>query len=106
MPTVIQVKSYVREDEQGALRLGESGVSLDSVVIAYQEGLTAEAIQEQYPALSLEDVYGGIAFYLANRDEVHRYLERQEQKWEELRKKIAQNPSPVVERLRAMRNHS
>ncbi len=39
---VIQVKNYVFEDEHGALRAGQSGVSLDSVVIAYQEGLTAE----------------------------------------------------------------
>ena len=103
---VIQVKNYVLEDEHGALRVGQSGVSLDSVVIAYQEGLTAEAIQEQYPTLSLEEVYGGIAFYLANGDEVHRYLQQQHQRWEELRQKVAKNPSPVVQRLSAMRKRS
>ena len=101
---MIQMKNYVIEDEQGALRVGQSGVSLDSVVIAYREGLTAEAIQEQYPSLTLEEVYGGIAFYLANRDEVHDYLKQQDQRWEELRQKVDANPSPVVERLRAMRN--
>jgi uncharacterized protein (DUF433 family) len=101
---VIQTKNYVFEDKQGALRVGQSDVSLDSVVIAYQEGLTAEAIQEQYPTLTLEEVYGAIAFYLANREEVHRYLEKQDRRWEQLRKKLAENPSPVVERLRAMRS--
>ena len=103
---VIQVKNYIVEDERGALRLGQSGVSLDSVVIAYEEGLTAEAIQEQYPALSLEEVYGGIAFYLANRDEVHCYLQQQEQRWDNLRQRVEKSPSPLIERLRAIRNRS
>lgn len=86
--------------------MGQSGVSLDSVVIAYQDGLTAEGIQEQYPALTLEEVYRGIAVYLANCAEMDAYLKRQAQRWEELRQKTAKNPSPVVERLRAMRNRS
>jgi uncharacterized protein (DUF433 family) len=98
------VKSYVRQDEEGAFRIGASDVSLDSVVIAHQEGLTAEAIQEQYPSLSLEEVYGGITFYLANRSEVDKYLQQQEQRWQEVRQKLANTPSPVVERLRAIRD--
>ena len=67
-------KRYVEEDSQGALRVGSLGISLDSVVIAFQQGHSAETIQQLYPALSLEEVYGAIAYYLANRDEVHQYL--------------------------------
>jgi hypothetical protein len=78
------------------------GVSLDSVVIAFQQGHSAETIQQLYPALSLEEVYGAIAFYLTNRDEVHQYLERQEQLWDQVRHRAAQNPSPVVQRLRSL----
>ena len=100
---MIASKVYVHEDEQGALRVGSTGVALDSVVHAFQQGHSAETIREQYPALSLEDVYGAIAFYLANREEVHRYLERQEQRWQELRQRAEQTPSPVVERLRTMK---
>ncbi len=103
---MIPSKVYVHEDEQGALRVGSTGVSLDSVVHAFQQGHSAETIREQYPALSLEDVYGAIAFYLANRDEVQRYLERQEQRWQEPRQRVEQSPSPVVERLRALRRVS
>jgi uncharacterized protein (DUF433 family) len=102
--TAMVVKNYVQEDERGALRIGASGVSLDSVVIAFHDGLTAEAIQEQYPALNLEEVYGGITFYLANRAEVDSYLQRQEQRWQEVRQKLATTPSSVVERLRAIRD--
>ena len=94
-------KRYVEKDSQGALRVGSPGVSLDSVVIAFQQGHSAETIQQLYPALSLEEVYGAIAYYLANRDEVDQYLERQAQLWDQVRERAAQNPSPVVQRLRA-----
>ena len=96
-------KQYVERDEQGTFRVGRLGVSLDSVVIAFQQGHPAESIQQQYPALSLEEVYGAIAFYLANRKDVHEYFARQEQRWDEMRQRIEQNPSPVVARMRATR---
>ncbi|MFI5453965.1 MAG: DUF433 domain-containing protein [Isosphaerales bacterium] len=92
----------MEEDSQGALRVGSLGVSLDSVVIAFQQGHSAETIQQLYPALSLEEVCAAIAFYLANRDEVDQYLERQEQLWDQVQERAAQNPSPVVQRLRAL----
>ena len=94
-------KRYVEEDSQGALRVGSLGVSLDSVAIAFQQGHSAETIQQLYPALSLEEVYGAIAFYLANQHEVDQYLERQEQLWDQVRQR-RQNPSAVVQRLRAL----
>jgi uncharacterized protein (DUF433 family) len=99
---MIQDKTYVRRTEQGALRVGELDVSLESVVIAYRQGYSAETIQQLYPALSLEEVYGAIAFYLANQDEVNQYLKCQEGQWQQLRKSRAASPSPVVARLRSL----
>jgi uncharacterized protein (DUF433 family) len=96
-------KTYVRTDEQGARRIGSTRVSLDSVVIAYQQGHSPETIRQQYPALTLEEVYGAITYYLANREDVERYLERQQQLWNDLRQRADQQPSPVVERLRQLR---
>ena len=95
-------KPYVR-DENGVLRVGEADLSLDSVVIAFQDGLAPEAIQLQYPALTLEEVYGAITYYLANREAVDEYLAQQAQRWTELRRTSEQTPSPVVTRLRALR---
>jgi uncharacterized protein (DUF433 family) len=65
-----QTKRYVEPDSQGVVRVGSLGVSLDSVVIAFQDGRSPETIQQLYPALSLEEVYGAVAYYLANRNEV------------------------------------
>jgi len=99
---MVNGKTYVRESESGALRIGELDVSLDSVVVAYQQGYSAETIQQLYPALTLEEVYGAITFYLANLDEVERYLERQKDRWQEVRQATKAAPSAVVARLRAL----
>jgi uncharacterized protein (DUF433 family) len=99
---MISSKNYVAEDSYGVLRVGSLGVSLDSVVIAFQQGHSAETIQQLYPVLTLEEVYGAVAFYLANRDEVHQYLERQDKLWNQLRDRADQSPSPVVQRLRTL----
>lgn len=99
-----EAKSYVRTDEYGVLRVGQTRVSLDSVVYAFRDGHSAEAIGEQYPALTLEEVYGAITYYLANRAEVDPYLERQDKVWEEQRRRAEQTPNPLRERLRALQS--
>jgi uncharacterized protein (DUF433 family) len=101
-PLDVTAKVYVVEDEQGALRVGDHRVSLDSVVITFQQGHSAETIQQRYPALRIEEVYGAIAYYLAHRDDVHRYLERQDRLWDQLRQQADQTPSAVVQRLRGV----
>jgi uncharacterized protein (DUF433 family) len=96
-------KSYVRLDEKGVLRVGAGRVMLDSVVAAFDEGHSPETIRQQYPALSLEEVYGSLAYYLAHVPEVTDYLRRQGAVWNEWQARSEQRPSPVVERLRALR---
>jgi uncharacterized protein (DUF433 family) len=96
-------KAYVRSDENGALRVGKTKVSLDSVVYAFKQGHSPETIQQQYPSLSLEEIYGAITYYLGNREEVDGYLKRQEQLWDQLRQQSEQAHNPVVQRLRALR---
>ncbi|MCI0357979.1 MAG: hypothetical protein L0211_05825 [Planctomycetaceae bacterium] len=97
---MVQGKIYVTENERGGWRVGKLDVSLDSVVIAYRQGFSAETIQQLYPALTLEEVYGAIAFYLANQAAVSKYLEGQEVHWQELHQRIHERPSPVAARLR------
>jgi uncharacterized protein (DUF433 family) len=95
--------SYVWKDEHGALRVGGTQVPLDSIVAAFEEGHSPEAIRQQYPSLSLEEVYGAIAYCLGHPEEVRAYLESQGRLWDEWRRKARERPSPVVERLRALR---
>lgn len=59
--------------------VGHTRVTLDTVIEAFQEGATAEAIVQQYPSLDLADVYAVIGYYLHRRPEVEAYLEGQRQ---------------------------
>lgn len=95
-------RRYVRLDEHGVMRIGNSRVMLDAIVAGFEQGHSPETLQQQYPALSLEEVYGAITYYLAHTDEVKAYLKRQDEVWEAWRAKSTGRPSPVVERLRAL----
>jgi uncharacterized protein (DUF433 family) len=92
-----QSKSYVRTDEYGVMRVGATRVMLDSVVAGFQQGHSPETIQQQYPALSLEEVYGAIAWYLAHTEEAEQYLARQAAVW---------NPHDHCKSLIFLRCHS
>lgn len=73
--------TYV-EQRDGAYMISGTRVSLDSIVYAFLGGQSAESIAQAFPVLTLEQVYGAIAFYLAHRDEVDRYLDAQRQDFE------------------------
>ena len=95
-------KPYIRIDENGVMRVAGSRVMLDSVVAGFQQGHSPETIRQQYPALTLEEVYGAITYYLAHVDEVTEYLRRQDAVWEEARLKSQKRQNPVTERLCAL----
>jgi uncharacterized protein (DUF433 family) len=67
------LKEYVKKVE-GVYRIGETRVSLDSLVYLFREGMSAESMVESYPTMTLEQVHGALAFYLANQEEIESYL--------------------------------
>jgi hypothetical protein len=58
---------------------------LDSLVYAYLNGQTAEAIAQAFPLLTLEQVYGALAWYLAHRETIDAHLRQGAQDYERLR---------------------
>ena len=66
-------KEYV-EQRGGGYYLAGSRVSLDSIVYAFLRGESPEAIADSFSAATMEQVFGAIAFYLANQDSVDAYL--------------------------------
>jgi uncharacterized protein (DUF433 family) len=98
-----QEKTYVRVDENGVYRVADTRVVLDSVLAGFHQGHSPETIRQQYPALTLEEVYGSIAYYLAHGAQIDAYLQRQDAVWQHWLNRSEQQPSAVVERLRALR---
>lgn len=91
------------EQRDGGYYVRGTRVSLDSVVYAFHGGDSPETIQQNFPVLDLEQVYGAIAFYLGHQSDVDTNIEQGE---EELRRLIPpfseQRPEAYV-RLRRMR---
>jgi len=89
-------------DAAGVFRVGDSRVTLDTVVGAFRDGATAEEIAEQYPAISLGQVYAVIAYYLAHTAEVDDYLLAREQTAAEVRQANERLFDPTGIRARLM----
>lgn len=97
-----EIESYVRTDEHGVMRVADTHVMLDSVLASFDQGHSPEAIRSQYPSLTLEQIYGAIAYCLAHQEEIRQYLQRQDAEWSKWRKVAEQRRPAVVDRLRAM----
>ena len=80
-----------------------SRVSLESVVFLFLDGASPETIVDEFPTLSLEQVYGAITFYLADRPKIDAYLTESEGLWEDARQNQSPIPSALRERLERAR---
>jgi uncharacterized protein (DUF433 family) len=78
------MKEYI-EQRDGGYYIAGTRVSLDSVVYAFLRGESPEGIAESFPALSLEHIFGALAFYSANRETVDAYLSAGRAEFEALR---------------------
>jgi uncharacterized protein (DUF433 family) len=70
-------KDYV-ERVGDAYRVTGSRVSLDSIVYSFWNGESPESIVQSFPTLTLEQVYGAIAYYLDHQDEIDEYIRQGE----------------------------
>ena len=92
---------YVQKTLEGGWRIADSRVSLDSIVYSYWENKSPETIAEEFPTLSVEQIYGAIAFYLKNKVEIDHYLSQQDIKWQQLAQESEARHEPLLNRLRA-----
>ncbi len=79
-----------RWDEAGGIRIGQSRVTLDSLLAAYHSGSTPEEIAVQYSILHLEEIYSAIAYYLSHPQQIDSYLEQRHRKQEQQRSEFVQ----------------
>src|SRR5882724_8862686 len=62
-------------DADGVIRVGNTRVTVDTVIWAFNQGQTPETIVQKFPAVSLADVYAVIAYYLQHQSELIEYLQ-------------------------------
>ena len=94
------------EQRDGGYWITGTRVSLDTAVYAFLRGAAPESIAQSVPSVTLEQVYGAIAFYLSHRDEIDAYLGQGDVDFEEMRKEArAANPL-LYRKLEAAKNKS
>ncbi len=93
-------KEYI-EQRDGNYYVAGTRISLDSIVHAFRRGESPEAICQNFELLSLEEVYGAIAYYLAKEAEIDCYLSRRSEQWAEGKRNA--EPLPASLRARLMR---
>lgn len=99
----MKLNDYVERRGEGWFVTG-SRVSIDSIIYAFQDGLSPEAIvRECLPTLNLEQVYGSITFYLGNRAELDGYLETWKAKGKAWRQKRQVSEPAFSQRMAAAR---
>ena len=69
--------SYV-EYRDNVYRVAGTRVALDSIVQRFWAGDAPESIVQSFPVLTLEQVYGAIAYYLRHQARIDMYLKQAE----------------------------
>ena len=91
------------EKRAGSYYIYGTRISLASLVYAYLDGYAAEGIQECYPLLTLEQIHGGLAFYLGHRAEVEADLEEKRERYDQQRQIIRSADPAFYEQMAARR---
>jgi uncharacterized protein (DUF433 family) len=89
----------------GVIRVSGTRVTLDSILLAFNDGATPEEIAQQYPAVPLADIYHLIGYRLRHAAEMEEYLRRRLRESRELQQQneARWRPDGVRQRLLSRR---
>jgi uncharacterized protein (DUF433 family) len=94
---------YLESHSPDDIRVRGTRVGVEHVLEAYLAGSVPEEIALEFPAVTLEQVHGTIAWYLRNRTEVDAYLERWHSRAREARTEQPRAGQPdLIRRLRRL----
>ncbi len=95
-------------DDCARIRVKGTRVAIEVLLEEFNQGVTAEQIQQHYPSVTREQVYATITYYLHKQAEIDAYLKKSRevaeaayQEWLRTHK-----PSPLEERMRKVREAS
>jgi uncharacterized protein (DUF433 family) len=64
--------------EDGVTRVGNTDLTLETVVTEFEEGAIPDDIVNRHPGVHLADLYSVLSFYLSRRRDVETYLQERE----------------------------
>lgn len=93
-------KEYIEQRDEGYYITGKR-ISLDSVVYAFHRGAAPESILRSFPLLTLEEIYGAIAYYLSHQPEIDEHLAKGEEEYEKQRQAARSADPEFYKRMEA-----
>jgi uncharacterized protein (DUF433 family) len=96
-------KDYIEKRETGYYVIG-SRIPIDSIVHNFLNGDSPETIRSSFPTLTLEEVYGAIAFYLGHRDAVEASIAIDEEKLANLLQSYREKDPSLFKKLEEARH--
>jgi uncharacterized protein (DUF433 family) len=85
------------------IRVKASRIDVEFLIRAFNEGYSPGRIRQQFPTLSLEQVYATITYYLANKPKLDDYILQGERIGDAYYQEWLKDPPPIVLRLRALK---
>jgi len=91
------------DEEDGALRIAGTRVGLSSILAGFQEGESLEKIAQEFPTVTLAQVYGAIAYYLENKKPIDDFLAEVDREFECRVRPLSETNPELFARLQAAR---
>ena len=84
----------LKQWRDGSIRIRNSRLLIDMVIGLHRQGAYPEEIFEAFPSVSytVADIYAVIAYYLAHKSELDKYLATRKQESEKIWKEIEADP--------------
>ncbi len=93
----MNIKDYFNFNSEFDIQIRGHRIAIQHVLDEYLRGKGPDELLRRFPTLSLEKIYATILYYLANKEEVDRYLERERLMSEEADKLIkAYGTTPML----------
>lgn len=86
-PLPVEIGSYtallhIHKDERGVAWIDDSNVKVVEVILDHVQGNSPEQIHEEYPHLSLAQVYTSLAYYYDHRQEIDALMQQWQERYE------------------------
>ena len=79
----------------GRLRIDGTRITVNQIVVWYKQGYGPEEIADQYPHLTLAQVYTALAYYHMNQEEIEVDLAAEQREADQLEQEHRQTPRQV-----------
>jgi uncharacterized protein (DUF433 family) len=100
----MQLEDYFDVLAPNDIRIKGTRIGIESILYEYiHRAQTPEDIASRFQTVTLEQVYATIVYYLHNHEAVSAYLADWLEDYHRRRDAQQQNPPPVVERLRRLK---